>query len=566
MAGGEYFDVLGVEPALGRFFSAEHDKTLGAHPVVVLSHDFWRRRLNSDPAAVGSTILLNDTAFTILGVAARGFFGEAVGQRIDLWTPLAMQAAISADASQQRNWIWLKMFGRLRPGVTREAAEAELTTLLRESMRKDPTPPRSLDSWKVRLTPAAKGWDEFARSIGKPLQLLMGMVALVLLIACANVANLLLARASRPPPRDGRASRARLRTRPPGPPTAHREPAAGRDRRPSRTVRRPSGASAFCSSCSPTVRSRATSSSNSTGGCSPSPPRPPLSPECCSASHPRSALPPLRLLPRSKPAVPNCHRRAYVAEPRAGGDAGCVFAGRAGERGPAGPLAAQPARRRHRVRPHADAGLRSERFFRTRVEDLTPDRLRTLQQRLHAIPGVRAASLSAYGLMSGAAMNTEISHANTPPDAKPVRLRVNPVSPGYFRTVGTRILYGREFTSADAGPSARVVVISESAARKLFGNEPPLGKLICRDPKFKPEEALAVIGIAADARHDSIRRDTSPMIYPPMFRLGGNFLSAEFRIAAPAGHSRARDSARLSSARKCWSAKSVLSKNRPTSP
>jgi hypothetical protein len=108
------------------------------------------------------------------------------------------------------------------------------------------------------------------------------------------------------------------------------------------------------------------------------------------------------------------------------------------------------------------------------------------------------------------------------------------VSPGYFRTVGARLLAGREFTPADAGPNARVAILSRSAARRLFGAQPPLGKLIARAERFDPSTALEVVGIVEDARVDGLRSEPEPMLYPPLLQNGGNFLSAEFRIAAPA--------------------------------
>jgi predicted permease len=161
-----------------------------------------------------------------------------------------------------------------------------------------------------------------------------------------------------------------------------------------------------------------------------------------------------------------------------------------------------------------------------------PDRLRNLQQRMEAIPGVRSASLSWLGIMAGARWNTAVTLASDPPGSKPHTVRVQPVSPGYFRTVGTPLLLGRDFSPKDAGPAAQLVILSESAARKLFGERPALGKRFARHHVYDPKRELEVIGVVAEARIDGLREDAPPLMYVPILKDGGNFLSAEFRITA----------------------------------
>jgi predicted permease len=168
------------------------------------------------------------------------------------------------------------------------------------------------------------------------------------------------------------------------------------------------------------------------------------------------------------------------------------------------------------------------------AKSLTPDRLRGLLQRLESVPGVQSASFSAWGVMAGARMNTQVSHQDLAPSAQQVRLRFSPVSANYFRTLGARIVYGREFTLSDAGPNARVAILSRTAARRLFANEAPLGKWLSPSQQFDAAKALEVVGIVEDARVDGLRTDAVPMLYTPLLRSGGNFLSAEFRVAAPA--------------------------------
>jgi predicted permease len=158
----------------------------------------------------------------------------------------------------------------------------------------------------------------------------------------------------------------------------------------------------------------------------------------------------------------------------------------------------------------------------------TPGRLRTLQQRMESIPGVRSASMTWLGLMAGAAMNTDVSLASDPPGSKPHKVRVHSVSPGYFQTTGTGLLVGRDFTANDAG----VAILSEAAARKLFPGGSAIGQRLARHHKYDPQHELEVIGIAAEARIDGLRQEAPPLLYVPLFKGGGNFLSAEFRIGA----------------------------------
>jgi len=535
MVSGKYFNVLGVEPRLGRFFTAEDDRNFGGSPVVVASHDFWQRQLRGDPAAVGSPIVLNSTTFTILGVAPRGFFGEAVGVGIDLWAPLTMQTAFAGEALKSRDSIWLKMFARPRDGVPLRQAEAELTALYRETMKREARPPRNMDTVYVRLIPGGKGWGGYPRLLEKPLKILMAMVGFVLLIACANIANLLLAR--------GAARRREMGVR----------LALGCGR--ARLVRQMlteslllavAGAALgllvaqwgirfiqalFVSAEEPIhvwidtdwrVLAFTAAAGLLTGllfGIAPAL-RASATPVASSlqAGGSRSVTGGRLWLSRSLVVTQVIFSLVVLVS------AGLLVRSLRNLRG-------------------IDTGFDRTQtlvfgvndFFNPDAKSLTPDRLRTVIERMEAVPGVRSASLSAYGLMAGARMNTEISHQDLPPGTKPIRLRVDSVSSGYFRTIGARILYGREFGVTDAGPNARAVVLSQSAARKLFGDQPPLGKLISLRPKFDAKTAFEVVGITADLRHDGLRDDSAPMLYAPLLRSGGNFQSAEFRIGAPVG-------------------------------
>ncbi|MGB7921789.1 MAG: ABC transporter permease [Pyrinomonadaceae bacterium] len=194
---GNYFDVLRVRPALGRAFLPEEDKTPGAHPVVVLGYGFWQRRFASDPTLVGKPITLNGQAYTVVGIAPREFMGTKFALSMDFWVPMMMQAQIMRGDNERltaRTDHWFDVMGRLKPGVSYEQAETEMTTI---AQRLEQAYPVERDkNGRVIVRSEIEGrFDEDASTVNLSSGLAMGLISMVLLIACANVANLLLARA-----------------------------------------------------------------------------------------------------------------------------------------------------------------------------------------------------------------------------------------------------------------------------------------------------------------------------------------------------------------------------------
>ena len=202
---GNFFSVLGVPAALGRTFGPEEDRAPGASPVVVISHDYWERRFAADPRAVGKKILINDVPMTIIGVARGGFRGEVVGITYDVWLPIMMQPVLMPHQRFLEDWTtsWLLLLGRLRPGATLEQARAEVETIARQAITdhvsafKFSSPTNVLAEARgntVVVEPGARGFSRMRSNFHAPLLILMAGVSLLLLIVCANVANLLLAR------------------------------------------------------------------------------------------------------------------------------------------------------------------------------------------------------------------------------------------------------------------------------------------------------------------------------------------------------------------------------------
>jgi predicted permease len=202
---GGYFSMLGVGAFGGRVFTPEDDRP-GAPPVAVLSHRVWQISYGSDPSVVGSTFVIEGHPFTVIGVAPPGFFGETLrSDPPDIWIPVQQEPLINGEGALLNQSVpaWLRMMGRLRPGATIAGMAPRLTGVLRQWMQYDSGYPanwmpdviRMLPKQVINVVPAGAGVAEMKEEYGRSLQILLSVCGLVLLIACANVANLLLARA-----------------------------------------------------------------------------------------------------------------------------------------------------------------------------------------------------------------------------------------------------------------------------------------------------------------------------------------------------------------------------------
>ncbi|MGH9526444.1 MAG: ABC transporter permease, partial [Terriglobales bacterium] len=202
MVTGQFFSGLGISPLLGRGLDAA-DESLGAPPVAVISYGYWTRRFSRAPGILGRTVLINGLAYRIVGVMPPSFHGLRPARSFDLWVPMLERPGLGplgfpdGDFLAAKNRIWLEVMGRLRPGATRVSAAAQLTTIFQQFLTEISSPPPKPGTLpKIEALSGIHGMNGLVQSTAQPLMLMMALVGLILLVACANVAALLLARAN----------------------------------------------------------------------------------------------------------------------------------------------------------------------------------------------------------------------------------------------------------------------------------------------------------------------------------------------------------------------------------
>ncbi len=516
-----YFQMFGVRPAAGRLLRPEDDRP-GAEPVVVISHQAWTQQFGQDPALVGSSILVYGRPMTIAGVAAEGFFGDTIRPNpATLWIPLGHEPALRGDASliDRVNQDWLYAIGRLRPGVAPEQAAMRATNALRQWLESQSflsnEERAQLRQQHVRVVSAGGGVPMLQSQFGNVLTILFITSGLVLLIATANLANLLLARTDR-----GQAAiRAAL-----GASTARLvrqsvtegvllglvggfiaiwAAAAGTralvaltfpdaQHVPVDTVTAPV---VWLFALGLAVVTGALFSAGPAWFMSQTPPLEALS-GVGRGGHVRWLVP-RRSLVVAQVAL------SFVLLIGAGLLANSLAKLEAEALGfePEGRTIVQ-------INPPPLAG-QPERVARLYVD---------MRDRLLRIPGVQDASYALYGPMEGQNWSGGISIAGRAVDpASPVGSSWNRVGPRYFETVGTRLLRGRTIEEAEITGGARVVVINDAFRRRFLEKIEPIGQ---RLGLGGPEHAgdYEIVGVVDDVRYTAPRDPVRPMIFLPAFR------------------------------------------------
>ncbi len=525
LASGNYFETLGVKPVLGRTFAADDDRTPGAHPVAVLSHGYWKRRFGGSTGVLNSTILLNNRSFTVIGVAAPGFEGVQIGLRTDVWVPLMMKAEMTPNWNGLENRFdyWMNIVGRLQPGVSRQQAQAAMAPLYRRLLegewdsKRIPSDKREKFVGKpLVVAEGSQGRRILQNDAGEGILMLMGMVGLVLLIACANVANLLTARSA------ARQKEIAVRL----------AMGAGRGRLirqllvESLLLALLGGAAALLVATWTADLLVSAMPRDAFEGITGN-----LDPRVLGFNFLLALCTGLLfgLLPALRATRPDL---APVLKDQAGN----VSVGGAQVRLRKGLVVAQMALTLVLL---VAAGLFARSLQNLRGVDLgvQPDRLigfavapelngynpeRTAQfvtglaGVLAALPGVEIVAASEIGAFEGNTMSSNVTIEGYPAtEDEDMNLHRNFVTPRYFAAMGTPLLAGREFDERDTARSPQVCIISEAVAKKHFAGRNPIGMKIAigSGDKIKPD--IEIVGVARDARHNSVRFDPARFLFQP---------------------------------------------------
>jgi predicted permease len=525
LVSGEYFSVLGVPAFRGRMLSPSDNQTLGAHPVAVMSHTMWSETFGSDPEIVGRTLTVNGRSITIVGVAPEGFSGVWLESPVDLWIPLMMQHDVryrqnfsASDSQMLEPWIpqdgirWLDLVGR-RPagdsGRTAAALKAAYERRLNERVT-DPAIRERLRQQGIVLQPFSQGFSNLRSNFAAPLYALFGMAGVILLIACANAANLLLARAA--------ARRREIAVR----------LSIGASR--SRVIRQLLTESTLLAAASGAVGLLIAGWAadllvqRATGGAAPfavdvdsrvvlfavgaalltvllaglAPAFRSTAATGGLALHLASA--------RVAPSQPRLQKMLVAAQVALS----LVLVVAAG-------LFVQTLRNYSRVnlgfsQEHivtAPLNLVSAGYPRERMGEVS----RALVERLEAIPGVVSASGAMCGLVAGCRASSDIVIDGYQPSAgEIVQVQENRVSLEYFATTGMRIVEGRAFDSGDRENTRRVAIVNRAMARRFFNGRSPIGR---RFGYARPPDT-EIVGVVDDARVNRVQQAPVPMAFYPM--------------------------------------------------
>lgn len=521
---GNYFAVLGIPAWRGRVLDATEGELANQSPVAVISHDYWTTRFHQDPAVIGKSIVVNNVQVEIIGVTPPSFTGEVVGLPADIWLPIATRDVMRPNegrALPSRRHAWLLGLGRLEPGATIEQVRADLGAFIMRTINEN-AEPRDLDRFLAKkpqpiVESGSRGFSTVRENFETPLFTILIGVGLLLCIICANVANLLLARAV------ARRSEMALRV----------ALGAGRGRL-LRLLLTESTMLALAGAGTGVllamVSSRALLAFASDGAAIP------LDISIggralmftlivsCAAA----------LLFGLVPAFQSS-RFGGAAALRSGTRA--VTGGALGSRGrrvSAGSLliGAQVAfsvvllvgaamlthslrniqavpvgfDRDHLILVDVDINARGYRS--QQLSTLAS----TLRERLAAIPGVRSVSYSENGIFTGTEWSSTLAIPGVQlADIPSTQTGTDNVSPGYFSTIGARMVDGREIEPTDIGPVARVAVVNEAFATFYFGGGRAIGKTFV----FNDSIPISIVGVVEDPRTQSLKNDVRRRAYVP---------------------------------------------------
>ncbi len=514
-----YFSLLGAQPALGRGFLPEEETK--ASPVAVVSEGFWERSLGSDPSIVGKTITLNRTPFTVVGVAPKNFSGTLLGGGPSVWVPRSMHAVMQPgfDWYDQRRGLFLFPFGRLKPGVSLEQARSNLRTVFASLEQTFPVENKGRSASAVplleaRLNPNGQG----PNIVVQLSSVLMGVVGLVLLIACGNIANLLLARAGK------RRREVAIRL------------ALGAKR--SRLIRQLITESVLLSICGGVAGLVvAYWSLNALVAADLPLPFPvddtlTIDPRVLAFTAALSILTGLLFglvpaLQASKPDVVPVLKNELV--PSAAGRRGLaafvtfrqVLVMLQVAMSLTALVAAGLFLRDLLGAQRIDPGFETSGVLIANVnlgrEGYTPERAQLfydqVTEKIAGLPGVASAALGENPPLAGGFLRSVFPEGADTTTKDRILIQVNNVTPGYLQTLGIALVRGRDFTTADNQTSPRVVIINQTMAGQFWKGKDPLGR---RFKFFGDQDYSTVIGVAKNAKYNGVQEEPIPFIYLPL--------------------------------------------------
>jgi len=551
LVSGDYFTVLGASTAMGRPFTAADEHGPGTAPYIVISYDFWQRRFGGSPAALGSHIRIGKADLAIIGVAQPHFLGENVGEAPDLWIPLDMQPQVMPG----RMWLaddpgriaekvmWLQVIGRVKPGVSRKQAQANVDVVFKQVVAEEfaklsQSQPGILKQNLV-LHDAGTGVSSLRGDFADPLYVLMAVVGLVLVIACANVANLLLARATSRQKEMG----VRLAL------------GAGR----TRIIRQFLTESLTLSVAGGILGALLAvygvrllvAMVHQDSGSMFLDVRP--DPRVLLFTIGVSLLTGLvfGLAPAWRSARVNVSSTLKEAGRGVTASGAKIGAGKilvAGQIGLSVMLliGAGWFIRTLRNLENVNLGYPRDKLVLVNVDFLSagysgprmPLAYNEVRERLARIPGVRAVTYSGNGLFSGSESGDRISvegyKSQKPQD---LHARFDQTGPNYFATVGIPILLGRDIGPQDVASAESVCVVNEAFAKFYFGSQNPIGKHVT-DEFPDTRKTFTIVGVARDARDHSLRREIARRFYLPAAQPLGDFnpdLNYEIRTMGEPG-------------------------------
>jgi predicted permease len=527
MVSGSYFPVLGIQPIVGRLISSQDDRALGESHVTVLSYGYWQTRFAGSPGVLGEQIIINGQSMTIVGVTPQGFEGTTIGVRPQVYVPITMRGLMNPgfNGFHRRQNYWAYLFARLRPGVSIDQARAALNTQYHTIINEVEAPlqkgmsDQTLKRFRAKpivVDPGARGQSSVEREAKAPLTLLLGVTAFVLLIACANIANLLLARAA------GRAGEMAVRLSI----GAKRSHLIGQLLTESMVLAALGGLAGL-------VVARWTL-------------------DLIASILPAEAAQSLQF--RLDPAVLGFAALVTIATGVLFGlfpalhstrpDLASTLKNQSGQ--PSGARGAARFRTSLAVAQIAlsmalliGAGLFTKSLFNVARVDLgikvnnlvtfgispelngyTPERSRVffarLEEQLAAVPGVTGVTASLVPALAGSNWGNDVAVEGfkAGPDTDSGS-RFNEITAGYFQTMGIPLLAGREFSNADALSAPKVAIVNEAFAKKFNLGQNAVGKRIGSGNGSTSKLDTEIVGLVQNAKYSDVKDEIPPLFFRP---------------------------------------------------